>query len=314
MLEGLPPNGAAHLMRVPCPVGTAKMLADVISETFDSAEMAAVAFQRDPVAATGGDEDWVVEVYFQSVPDRDQLRTLIASCCGERIAAAAWFGQIAQQEWIDAATAGLAPVRTSRFLICGQPESVPPSSSQLRLEIPAALAFGTGHHGTTLGCLLELESICRKRRPQRVLDLGTGTGILALATAKLIHRPVTCSDIDATAVRTAADNARRNDLAHWVQPWLATGVSHPVLRARAPYDLIFANILARPLRLLAPALSRLACGDIVLSGLLGKDVPGILSAYAAHGFALAQRRDITGWATLRVRRGGAAARGAPIRR
>jgi ribosomal protein L11 methyltransferase len=308
MFEGLLPNGATHLMRVSCPAAAAQTLADVISETFDSAETAAAAFQRDPVAAAGADDDWIVEVYFQTAPDPDRLRALIVSCCGQAIAATAWFGQIAEQEWIAAATAGRAPVRTGRFLIGGQHENIRPSGGQVRLEIPAALAFGTGHHGTTLGCLLELELICRKRRPQRVLDLGTGTGILALATAKLIHRSVICTDMDATAVRTAADNARRNGLGAWLRPCLATGVCHPRLRAGAPYDLIFANILARPLRLLAPALSHLACGDIVLSGLLGNDVPGILSAYGAHGFALAHRRDINAWATLRLRRGGATAR------
>jgi ribosomal protein L11 methyltransferase len=308
MLEGLLPNSATHLMRVSCSAAAARTLADVISETFDSAETAAAAFQRNPVAASGADDDWVVEVYFQTAPDPDRLRALIVSCCSEPIAATVWFGQIAEQEWIAAATAALAPVHTGRFLIGAQQKNLRPCGGQLRLEIPAALAFGTGHHGTTLGCLLELESIYRKRRPQRVLDLGTGTGILALATAKLLHRPVICSDMDQTAIRTAADNARRNGLAAWVRPCLATGVCHAVLRAGAPYDLIFANILARPLRLLAPALSRLGNGDIVLSGLLGNDVPGILSAYATQGFALAHRRDINAWATLRLRRGGTAPR------
>jgi ribosomal protein L11 methyltransferase len=198
----------------------------------------------------------------------------------------------------------MAERRAGRFLIRawqGEPSARP---SDVVLHIPAALAFGTGHHGTTFGCLLFLEAICKMRRPARILDVGTGTGILALAAARLLHTAVVCSDVDPAAVRTAADNARRNGATGLVRPILACGVRHPCLRAGAPYDLILANILARPLRLLAPSLCRLASpsGILILSGLLARDVPGILTAYRGQGFALSRRRDIDGWTTLQLQR------------
>jgi ribosomal protein L11 methyltransferase len=309
MLEGLPPNGATHLLRLHCDCGHARALADVISETFDSGDTAAAAFQRDPSAAEGAEADWVLEVYFRLAPDETMVRQLIASSCGQAAADAACFDSIAQKDWVEATLAGIAPVRAGRFLI-GSGRSSVARHNDLVLAIPAALAFGTGHHGTTIGCLLNLEAICRTRRPRRILDVGTGTGILALAAAKLLRVPVACSDVDPTAVTIAAENAQRNDAARLVRPVLAHGARHPRLRARAPYDLIFANILARPLRLLARSLCLLAspAADLVLSGLLPRDVPGVLSSYAAQGFALARRRDIDGWTTLLMRRHGAAAR------
>jgi len=310
MIEGLPPNNATHIMRLNCDAAGARSLIDAISETFDSAETAAAAFQRDAAAAEGADDDWMVEVYFQVAPDEMMVRALIASWGGKSAADALSFGQIAKEVWVEAAQAGLQPVRAGRFVIGPNRSHRHDYAHQRALAIPAALAFGTGHHGTTLGCLLALQAICKKGRPRRILDVGTGTGILALAAATLLHQTVVCSDIDRTAVTTAAANARRNGAGHLVRPLLATGVRHPKLRAGAPYDLIFANILAKPLRLLAPNLCALTsrAAILVLSGLLPRDVPGILFAYRQHGFALFSKQEIEGWATLLMRRGGAAAR------
>ena len=174
-------------------------------------------------------------------------------------------------------------------------------------SIEAALAFGTGHHGTTRGCLTMLDFILKRRRPRKILDVGTGTGVLALAAARALRQRVAAGDIDPIAVDAARKNARLNGAAPWVAPVVAAGVGHPALKAGAPYDLIFANILAKPLRLMAPSLARVATpgADIVLSGLLARDVPGVRTAFAAQGLALARRLDIDGWATLLIRRRGA---------
>jgi len=315
MIEGLPPNGATHIMRLNCDAARARSLIDAIAETFDSAETAAAAFQRDAAAAEGADDDWLVEVYFQMAPDEAMVRALIASYCSQPAADALSFHQIATDEWLTAAQAGMKPVRAGRFVIGPHPEARGGHANDRSLAIPAALAFGTGHHGTTLGCLLALQEIARIRRPQRILDVGTGTGILAIAAAVLLHRSVVCSDIDRTAVAVAAENARRNGTSQRVRPLLAAGVRHPLLRAGAPYDLIFANILAAPLRVLAPSLCSLAAksATLVLSGLLPRDVPGVLFAYQQQGFALARKQEIEGWATLRLRRGGGAARPLSVR-
>jgi ribosomal protein L11 methyltransferase len=149
-----------------------------------------------------------------------------------------------------------------------------------------------------------LNDVARRRRPHAILDVGTGSAVLAIAAARRFHRPVQAGDIDAVAVAAAASNARRNRAGAYVRPVHAVGVAHPALRAGAPYDLIFGNILAGPLRALAPRLEPLLApgGELILSGLLASDVPGVLSAYRAQGIFLIKRRNIEGWATLLLRR------------
>ena len=149
-----------------------------------------------------------------------------------------------------------------------------------------------------------LDAILKRRRPANILDVGTGSGVLALAAARALRRKVAAGDVDPVAVAAARANVRANRATPWLLPVVAKGVTHPDLRAGAPYDLIFANILAKPLRRLAPALAELAApaAEIVLSGLLARDVAGILSAYGPHHFTLARRIDIDGWASLLLAR------------
>ena len=181
-----------------------------------------------------------------------------------------------------------------------------PRVNDIGLEIEAALAFGTGHHGTTLGCLKALDAISKRRRPQRILDIGTGTGVLAIAAARLWRKQIAAGDIDPVSTEAAAANARLNRAALDT----AGDGAGPCIRpcAGAPYDLIFANILAKPLRALAP-IAEVAAHDaeLVLSGLLARDVAGVLGLCRA-GLPSARRGDIEGWATLvpaprRLRRG-----------
>jgi ribosomal protein L11 methyltransferase len=312
MLEGLPPNNASHVLRLVCDEQRARAIVDVIVETFDPAETAACAFEQEgggdsPSLATGALKAplWAVEVFFGEPPDEAGVRALIEAAAGPEAASAAEFSQIVQRDWVMSALAGLKPVRAGRVLVHGAHDRNRLRGNDVGIEIEAALAFGTGHHGTTLGCLLALDRVLKRRRPAHVLDVGTGTGVLAIASAKLLHRPVACGDIDPIAVETAAANARANGVGALVRPVVATGLRHRALReGRA--DLIFANILAKPLRLLAPSLARAAApeAELVLSGLLASDVPGILAAYRAQGFALRERRDIDGWATLTLKRRG----------
>lgn len=303
MLEGLPPNNASHGLRLVTTENYARAIADLVVETFDPAETAASAFE-EPDA-----RNWAVEIYFAAAPDEAQIRALIEAATDAATAAGARFFEITQQDWVGASLAGLQPVRAGRFLVHGSHDRARVRANDIGIEIEAALAFGTGHHGTTLGCLLTLDRICKQRRPRRILDVGSGTGVLAISAARLLRRRVACGDIDPVAVSVARANALANRAGAFVRPVTAVGVRHEQL-ANDRYDLILANILAKPLRLLAPQLARVAGRDaeLVLSGLLARDVAGVLAAYRAQGFSLAERRDIDGWATLLLRRGGAAQR------
>lgn len=299
MLEGLPPNGANHVLRLTCDERRARAVADIIVETFDPTETAAAAFEEENGAY------WAVEIYFAQAPDEQSIRDLVAAVSDEETAQQAQFSQIAKQDWVQNALSGLKPVRAGRILIHGAHDRAHKRPNDISVEIEAALAFGTGHHGTTLGCLRTLDQILKRRRPRQILDVGTGTGVLAIAAARLLRQTVSSGDIDPVAVDTARVNAQRNGAGAFVRPVLAAGLRHPSLIGQ--YDLIFANILAKPLRLLAPAIAQAASFDaeLVLSGLLGRDVPGVLSAYRGQNFFLAQRGDIDGWATLRLCRSGA---------
>lgn len=310
MLEGLPPNNAAHMFRLVCEEGAARAVADLIVEMFDPAEAAASAFELNPDTKDWGSRDWVVEAYFGDEPDQDYVRELITAAAGADAAAATQFLLIEQRDWIASSLEGLAPVRAGRFLVYGSHDRGAAGPNDIGLEIEAALAFGTGHHGTTRGCLVMLDKILKTRRPRRILDVGTGTGVLAIAAAKALHRPIACGDIDPISVEATRANAVLNGAAPWIRPVVAKGLQHPDLQAGAPYDLIFANILAKPLRGLAPSIAQASAtgADIVLSGLLGGDVAGVLAAYGAQGLQLTSRINIEGWATLHLRNGGAAAR------
>jgi ribosomal protein L11 methyltransferase len=195
---------------------------------------------------------------------------------------------------------GLPPVIAGGFYVYGSHEAAAPPAGTVPIRIDAAQAFGTGHHETTTGCLEAIAQTLRRTRPRRMLDVGTGTGVLAIALAKRTHLPVLASDIDPVATRTAMDNARDNGVPGLIRAVTAPGLAHPAIRAGAPYDLIVANILAAPLAALAPAIGRAAGrrATVILSGLLVGQAARLVTAYAAQGMVLRQRLVRGEWATL----------------
>jgi ribosomal protein L11 methyltransferase len=217
------------------------------------------------------------------------------------------FLPLEQKDWVKASLEGLKPVRAGRIFVHGSHDRGSRRPSDVGIEIEAGLAFGTGHHGTTKGCLLAFVDELKVRTPRHVLDVGTGTGILAFAAAKALKQPVVAGDIDPEAVRVARENARLNGIDAWMKLYVGPGIRHPMADRPGYFDLVFANILAKPLRMLAPSLARVASSDgtIILSGLLTRDVPGVLSTYAHQGWYLQRRYDLDGWAALVLKRGSA---------
>jgi ribosomal protein L11 methyltransferase len=190
-----------------------------------------------------------------------------------------------------------------RFAVRGTHLTGPATPNRITLTLDAGLAFGTGEHGSTRGCLVALETVAR-RRPARILDMGTGSGILAMAAARLLNRRVLATDIEPWAVRVAAENAELNGVAHLVTVRLADGWSDPFVRSQGPYDLVFANILARPLCLMARdlALNLTPGGTAILAGLLANQARWVLSVHRAQGLRLERMLPQGPWTTIVVRK------------
>lgn len=216
------------------------------------------------------------------------------------------FDSIEAKDWVKASLEDLVPVPAGRFIVHGSHDRdrVPPN--KLAIEIEAALAFGTGHHGTTRGCLLLLDHVLKRSRPKRVLDLGTGTGVLAIAAAKALHRAVLASDIDPPSVRVARENAVLNEAGHHVHAIRATGFAAPDFAKWAPFDLVLANILANPLRQLAGPMTRHLAprAHVILSGLLTPQASAVIAAYRARGLVPVRHLRIEGWSSLLLRKMG----------
>jgi ribosomal protein L11 methyltransferase len=272
---------------------SARRVADILSEAFDNGETAVAAFEN----ADGG---WDITIHFGEPPDEAAVRELVALASDATTAARVRFEAVEAKDWVKASLEGLQPVEAGRFMVHGSHDRHRVSPNRIGIEIEAALAFGTGHHGTTRGCLLLLDHVLNVRQPQRVLDLGTGTGVLAIAAAKALRRRVLASDIDRRAAITARENAWLNGAGNLVEAIWATGFAAEEFRHRGPFDLVLANILANPLKRLAtPMRAHLdASATVILSGLLPSQANGVIAAYRANGLILRKRIELEGWTSL----------------
>ena len=290
-------NAPTTVARLSCDELTARRLVAFLGESLDATDSACAAFED-------GAGDWQVAIHFRNTPVEAGLRDLVKLAAGEATANALSIERVPANDWVAESLAGLRPVRAGRFVVHGAHDRAGLRANDIGIEIEAALAFGTGHHGTTRGCLLALDDLMKRRRPPNVLDIGTGTGVLAIAAAQLLRKRVAAGDIDPVAVRAARDNARLNRAASFITFVRAAGVRAQVIRERGPYDLIFANILMGPLtRLAVPVRSLAAPGaHVVLSGLLPTHANPVVSVYSALGFVLERRTVLEGWVTLVMRR------------
>jgi ribosomal protein L11 methyltransferase len=213
--------------------------------------------------------------------------------------------EVPDKDWVAETQNALPPVRAGRFVVHGS-HARGLAFSRWAIEIDAGRAFGTAHHGTTKGCLLAIGRLASMMEPRAVLDLGTGSGVLAIAAAKAFayRAQIVATDIDPIAIAVARENCRKNGVSGTVSLFVGDGLRPSPAYAGAPFDLVVANILARPLLKLAPRLRVLTKpgGILILSGLLAAQAREIVARYRATGFTLVQHRNLEGWATLMLRR------------
>ena len=261
--------------------------------------------ERDDLALTASAHEneetgeWIFEATCESPPDAAAFAELARQTLGEAVefSVAPIDPEI---NWVARSLEGLAPVIAGGFYVYGSHETAPVPGGLTAMKIDAAQAFGTGHHETTTGCLEAIDRVLKRRKPRHMLDVGTGTGVLAIALAKRTRTTVIASDIDPVSVSTTIENASQNGVGKLIVALEATGVNHPAIVQNAPYDLIVANILAGPLTALAPAIGRIAQrgATIILSGILEHQARGVINAYARQGMILNQKLQRKDWTTL----------------
>jgi ribosomal protein L11 methyltransferase len=278
--------------------------ATILASKAEAADLAALLELTPPhpqavlVAEEPFRDDATVEALYAQMPDGDLLEKLAGR--------AVHVALLPDLDWIKLSQEGLPPVRAGRFFVYGAHDAGKVPDAVIPMRIEAGMAFGTGHHETTALCLATLSDLAKRRRYTNVLDLGCGTGLLAIGAAKLWRRRVLASDIDPIAIEVARENARANREAPLVRAIVADGMDHPLLAAGAPYDLIVANILAGPLTHMAPSIARGVArrGTLILSGLLRWQEQLVLAFYRPHGLILRNIRRAGPWTALVLERSG----------
>jgi ribosomal protein L11 methyltransferase len=260
-------------------------------------------FLEDPDADERDDATrWRLEGFSKNPPERAEIEAALAltSAAVGMVPPPLAIEAVPDTDWVLANLRDFPPIEAGRFFVHGSHFAGRPRPGRVPLLIDAGTAFGSGEHATTFGCLTALDRLLRRRRFRRPLDLGCGSGILAIAAAKAAAVTVRAADVDPVSVQVAARNAQRNGVASRVKTCLSDGYRSRTLARHRPYDLILANILARPLASMAPQLKRhlSADGVAVLSGLLTRQERFVLAAHRAQGLSLAGRVRIGGWSTL----------------
>lgn len=275
-------------------VGAARSISGLIEESVTHSPLAVSLFE----APSNG---WIVDAYYEDAIEPATITGIIGT--DARVAVEA----VPDENWVAVSQAGLPPVAAGRFLVHGSHDRAIGCKHRNAIEIDAGEAFGTAHHATTLGCLLAIDRLARQRNFQRVLDLGCGSGVLAIAVGRVLPvAMITASDFDPEAVRVARENVHKNALGARINLVAALGLEHPLLRRRAPFDLVVANILAEPLIRLAQRLAKAVQprGIVVLSGILQSQAAAVLAAYTAAGFARIRADRLNGWVILTLERRG----------
>ncbi len=248
---------------------------------------------------------WLAEAFYVEEPGEDDLRRALSYAMPERSGELELRVEVlADRDWVKESLEAMPPVAAGRFVVYGGHDRERITANRIGIEIEAAQAFGTGHHGTTWGCLFALDALLKRMRFDNPIDIGTGTGVLAIGLAKVLRKPVLATDIDPVAVRITRENARLNGVGDLIAARAADGVHDQAIASGAPYDLIVANILAKPLVALAPGVRAIAAPGamVVLSGLLTWQRREVEAAWRAQGFVMVSRIARDGWATLVLQR------------
>ncbi|MGJ8528168.1 50S ribosomal protein L11 methyltransferase [Maritalea sp.] len=280
---------------VPMSKQDAFALADAVMEEYGLA-LSASAFEN-------ADGDWVFEATCDQKPDVERFNALAKSLLKGKVEFS--IQPVPDKDWVAHSLEGLSAIDTGEFFVHGSHDETPLPTGKIAIKIDAGQAFGTGHHETTTGCLQAISTVANSdTTPANILDLGTGSGILAIAAAKRFDQKILATDIDKKAIEVALENAKINDVADKIETAVSTGMDHPIFVEKGPFDLVLANILAGPLVELAPDIAKHTSEGaiVILAGLLTRQADNVIQAYETNKIALLERVEKGDWTILRLQR------------